>query len=275
MRKQRDGVCQRRGHAVEEPRAFLSSRPPFDMMQTRVEAMALALQTKDDALQDLHNQLQVALAELERAKTREATWRRRAEVAEAGEEAFARQIGQLEADAFMKIMDVERTATKSMHDLQVRLQASEGVAKDRCMEFEAMLGPAMVKEACLSNRSLAADAAGEVLVTQLAELQVETYALLRKAGAMRLHAQESKAENESRVDAQVTQPTDRASEEAHRELHSMQRIVAPPISETRSFTAVRMIGEDSSSEGRSAMVGFSKEKVQASSSSINRNRHRF
>ncbi|KAI5082641.1 hypothetical protein GOP47_0002384 [Adiantum capillus-veneris] len=77
-------------------------------LRARLQAMAMALQKKDAALQDLQRRLQAALGEVEQGRAKEDALRRRAEIAEAAEEALASQMAQLEAEAYASITQSNR-----------------------------------------------------------------------------------------------------------------------------------------------------------------------
>ncbi|KAH7422754.1 hypothetical protein KP509_12G023700 [Ceratopteris richardii] len=140
--------------------------------------MSLMAQAKDMALQDLNRQLQRVMKELEEGREREARLLRRAEIAEAGEEALASQIWHLEGEAHSRIREVEEASRRRVEELEMKLKMVETDACTRCRVLEAQLEETKAMEAALSKRLQAAMHAEEALASRVAELEAEAYSFM-------------------------------------------------------------------------------------------------
>ncbi|KAH7422751.1 hypothetical protein KP509_12G023600 [Ceratopteris richardii] len=118
------------------------------------------------------------MKELEEGREREARLLRRAEIAEAGEEALASQIWHLEGEAHSRITEVEEASRRRVEELETKLKMVETDACTRCRVLEAQLEESKAMETALSKRLQAAMHAEEALASRLAELEAEAYSFM-------------------------------------------------------------------------------------------------
>ncbi|MCO5548131.1 hypothetical protein L7F22_001589 [Adiantum nelumboides] len=118
----------------------------MEALKARLQAMALVVQAKDAALQDLQRRLQAALGDVEQARAKEAALRRRAEIAEAAEDALASQMAELEAEAYASITQsskMKMNAPLRADDAWMGKWEEPMVASQRIEELERRLEAAM------------------------------------------------------------------------------------------------------------------------------------
>ncbi|KAH7422750.1 hypothetical protein KP509_12G023500 [Ceratopteris richardii] len=118
------------------------------------------------------------MKELEKGREREATLLRRAEIAEAGQEALASQLWHLEGQAHSRIREVEKASRRRVEELETKLKMSETDASTRCGALQAQAEESKAREAALLKRLQAATHAEETLASRVAGLEAEGYGFM-------------------------------------------------------------------------------------------------
>ncbi|KAI5082477.1 hypothetical protein GOP47_0002220 [Adiantum capillus-veneris] len=153
-------------------------------LRARLQAMALTVQAKDSALQDLQRRLQATVVEVEHGRAREAALRRRAEIAEAAEEALASQMAEVEAEAYARIRHMngmKKDAVQRAEDAWMVNREEPMRTRERIAELERRLEAEMAEAGGWERRYREveaergrAKAAAEALGRQLLKMGAES-----------------------------------------------------------------------------------------------------
>ncbi|MCO5577234.1 hypothetical protein L7F22_031061 [Adiantum nelumboides] len=189
--------------------------------------MTLTVQARDAAMQDLQRRLQAALGEVEQGKAREAALRRRAEVAEAAEEALVSQLAELEAEAYANITqsnNMQKDEGPSAEDAWMVSQEEAMGTRQRIAELERRLHAAMEEAGGWERRYR--EATTQSTAAAVPEQQLKTrHVKTRKPVAERQMAdlQQRLAEAEEALAAaqsQLKRAVEQAAEERLKEVES-------------------------------------------------------
>ncbi|MCO5591968.1 hypothetical protein L7F22_045961 [Adiantum nelumboides] len=159
------------------PRLEEEEESNMEGLRERLQEMGLAVQAKDAALNDLQRRLQAALGDAEQARAQEAALRRRAEVAEAAEEALASQMAELEAEAYASITQCSKMQKQGAEDAWMGKWEEPMAARQRIEELEGRLEAAMEEAGGWQRRYREAEA--EVALSKWVAAEAEARA--RKA----------------------------------------------------------------------------------------------
>ncbi|MCO5591967.1 hypothetical protein L7F22_045960 [Adiantum nelumboides] len=196
-------------------------------MRATPQAMTLTVQARDAAMQDLQRRLQAALGEVEQGKAREAALQRRAEVAEATEEALVSELAELEAEAYASITQsnkIQKDEGQSAEDAWMVSQEETMGARQRIAELERRLQAAMEEAGGWERRYREATTqctAAAVPEQQIKQRRVKTGKPAAERQMADLQQRLAEAEQASAAaQSQLKRAVEQAAEEKFKEVES-------------------------------------------------------